>query len=103
MKNFVAGSAQRRLVHPSNTPKSPTKCGSYGKRDRATLIASRYTCRVPSTTTMTYKRFLLAAFVGVWIWAAIRPVARDDWWLENYLVFVFFPLILLLAHYFELS
>jgi len=52
---------------------------------------------------MTYKRFLLAAFVGVWIWAAIRPVARDDWWLENYLVFIFFPLILLLAHYFELS
>src|SRR5678815_5736446 len=52
---------------------------------------------------MTYKSFLLAAFVGVWIWAAIRPVARDDWWLENYLVFLFFPLILLLAHYFELS
>ena len=52
---------------------------------------------------MTYKRLLLAAFVGVWIWAAIRPVVRGDWWLENYLVFVFFPLILLLAHYFELS
>lgn len=52
---------------------------------------------------MTYKRFLLAAFVAVWIWAAIKPVFREDWLLENYLVFLFFPLILLLAHYFELS
>lgn len=52
---------------------------------------------------MTYRKFLLVAFVAVWTWAAINPVYRDDWWLENYLVFLFFPLILLLAHYFELS
>ena len=43
------------------------------------------------------------AFVAVWTWAAIRPLFREDWWLENYLVFLFFPLILLLAHYFKLS
>ena len=43
------------------------------------------------------------AFVAVWTWAAIRPLFREDWWLENYLVFLFFPLILLLAHYFQLS
>jgi putative membrane protein len=52
---------------------------------------------------MTYKRFLLVAFVAVWIWAAIKPVFREDWLLENYLVFLFFPLILLLGRYFELS
>jgi putative membrane protein len=46
---------------------------------------------------------LLVAFVAVWTWAAIRPLFREDWWLENYLVFLFFPLILLLAHYFKLS
>ncbi len=52
---------------------------------------------------MTYKRFLLAAFIAVWVWAAIKPVFRSDWLLENYLVFLFFPLILLLGRYFELS
>lgn len=52
---------------------------------------------------MTYKKFLLAGFVAVWTWAAIQPVYREDWLLENYLVFLFFPLILLLGHYFELS
>lgn len=52
---------------------------------------------------MTYKTFLLAAFVGIWSWAAIKPLFREDWLLENVLVFVFFPLILLLGRYFELS
>jgi hypothetical protein len=36
---------------------------------------------------MTYRKFLLAAFVAVWTWAAIKPVFREDWLLENYLVF----------------
>lgn len=52
---------------------------------------------------MNYRGFLLSVFVAVWVWAAIKPVFREDWLLENYLVFLFFPLILLLAHYFELS
>ncbi len=52
---------------------------------------------------MTYRRFLVVAFVAVWIWAAIKPLSRADWLLENYLVFLFVPLILLLEHYFELS
>jgi putative membrane protein len=52
---------------------------------------------------MTYIRFLLLAFVAVWIWAAIKPLSREDWLLENWLVFLFLPLILLLGHYFELS
>jgi len=52
---------------------------------------------------MIYTRFLLAAFVAVWTWAAIKPVFREDWLLENYLVFLFFPLILFLGRYFELS
>ena len=52
---------------------------------------------------MTYRRFLVLAFVAVWIWAAIEPVSQGDWLLENYLVFLFLPLILLLGHYFELS
>ena len=52
---------------------------------------------------MTYSRFLVLAFVAVWIWAAIEPVSREDWLLENFLVFLFLPLILLLGHYFELS
>lgn len=52
---------------------------------------------------MTYRTFLLAAYVAVWTWAAIKPIFREDWLLENYLVFLFFRLILLLGFYFELS
>jgi putative membrane protein len=52
---------------------------------------------------MGYRRFLLAAFVAVWTWAAIKPAFREDWLLENYLVFLFFPLLLLVGRYFELS
>jgi hypothetical protein len=40
---------------------------------------------------------------AVWTWAAIKPVLREDWLLENYLVFLFFPLILFLGLYFQLS
>jgi putative membrane protein len=50
-----------------------------------------------------YKLFLFLAFVAVWVWAAINPVDRHGWLLENYLVFVFVPAILLLGRYFRLS
>jgi len=50
-----------------------------------------------------YQIFLLIVFVAVWIWAAINPVYPHDWLLENYLVFIFVPLILLSAWYFKLS
>ncbi len=50
-----------------------------------------------------YHVFLIVAFVAVWIWAAIKPVFPHDWLLENYLVFLFVPIILLIGHYFKLS
>lgn len=50
-----------------------------------------------------YKLSLLAIFLIVWIWAAINPVYPEDWLLENYLVFVFIPIILITAFYFKLS
>src|SRR3989344_6650492 len=50
-----------------------------------------------------YQIFLLIVFIAVWIWAAINPVYPHDWLLENYLVFIFVPLILLSAWYFKLS
>ncbi len=43
------------------------------------------------------------AFLLVWIWAAINPLYRDGWLLENYLVFIFVPLILITGRYFKLS
>ena len=52
---------------------------------------------------MTYRGFLLVLFVAVWTWAAIHPLSRQDWLLENYLVFLFLPLFFVLGHYFELS
>ncbi len=50
-----------------------------------------------------YRWFLLFVFVVVWIWAAINPVYPHDWLLENYLVFIFVPVILVSAWYFRLS
>jgi putative membrane protein len=50
-----------------------------------------------------YHWFLIIAFVVVWIWAAIHPVFPHDWLLENYLVFIFVPVILILGRYFKLS
>ena len=53
-----------------------------------------------------YERFHLAlfgAFLAVWVWAAIDPLFRDDWWLENLLVFLGVPLIVGLGFYFRLS
>ncbi len=50
-----------------------------------------------------YKTFLIIAFLIAWIWAAINPVYPHDWLLENYLVFVFVPIIFILGRYFKLS
>src|ERR1041384_2057639 len=50
-----------------------------------------------------YLKVLLVVFVLVWIWAAIRPSDRHDWLLENYLVFIFVPLIIITGRYFKLS
>ncbi len=50
-----------------------------------------------------YRWFLLIVFLLVWIWAAINPVFPHDWLLENYLVFIFVPIILILGRYFQLS
>ncbi len=50
-----------------------------------------------------YHYFLLISFLIVWVWAAINPLFPHDWLLENYLVFISVPLILLSARYFKLS
>ena len=50
-----------------------------------------------------YKISLILVFLAVWIWAAIRPTYPHDWLLENYLVFIFVPIILISGFYFKLS
>lgn len=50
-----------------------------------------------------YQKVLAVVFVLVWLWAAWHPVFRHDWLLENYLVFIFVPLILIAGRYFKLS
>jgi putative membrane protein len=50
-----------------------------------------------------YYFVLIAVFVAFWIWAAINPLYFDGWLLENYLVFIFVPLILVLSYWFRLS
>lgn len=50
-----------------------------------------------------YLKVLLLVFVAVWVWAAINPLFPHDWLLENYLVFIFVPIIVLTGRYFRLS
>ena len=50
-----------------------------------------------------YQLFLILIFLIIWIWAAINPKFPHDWLLENYLVFIFVPIILILGRYFKLS
>jgi putative membrane protein len=50
-----------------------------------------------------YLKILILAFTAVWIWAAINPSYRHDWLLENYLVFIFVPIIIFTGRYFRLS
>ncbi len=50
-----------------------------------------------------YKWFLVATFLIFWIWAAINPLYRDGWLLENYLIFFFVPVIFICGRYFKLS
>ena len=46
---------------------------------------------------------LLVVFLVVWIWAAIDPLYRDGWLLENVLVVMLVPLIVFGGMYFKLS
>lgn len=50
-----------------------------------------------------YQTLLVLAFLAAWIWAATNPLFRHDWLLENYLVFMFVPIILISGRYFRLS
>lgn len=50
-----------------------------------------------------YQRVLLLAFLIVWVWSGIHPRFRYDWLLENVLVLIFAPIIVLLGRYFRLS
>ncbi|AMX03248.1 DUF2238 domain-containing protein [Microbulbifer thermotolerans] len=50
-----------------------------------------------------YHLFLLGLFALTWCWAAWEPLHPDDWLLENYLVFIFVPIILISARAFRLS
>ncbi|MFZ0486829.1 MAG: hypothetical protein WAL83_07510 [Arenicellales bacterium] len=50
-----------------------------------------------------YQKLLLTIFIVIWVWAGIAPKYRHDWLLENYLVFIFVPLIFLAGRYFRFS
>ena len=48
-------------------------------------------------------KILYIVYVLVWIVLAIDPVYREDWFLENILVFLFFPLLIFLDRKYQLS
>lgn len=53
--------------------------------------------------TDRYEKLQAGLFVLVWVWAAIAPKYRYDWWLENVLVIIFVPLVVWLGRYFRFS
>ena len=50
-----------------------------------------------------YQKTLMMVFALVWLWSAYKPKYPHDWMLENILVVVFFPAIILLGRYLKLS
>ncbi len=50
-----------------------------------------------------YRWSLAGVFAFVWVLAAINPVDRGTWLVENILVVLFALLLVVLAHYFKLS
>lgn len=50
-----------------------------------------------------YQKILFGIFVLAWLWAAYKPLIPSGWLLENYLVFIFVPLIFIFGRYFKLS
>jgi putative membrane protein len=52
---------------------------------------------------MKYKIFLLVIFLLLWIWGAIHPYNREDWMLENILVYIFVPFVIAVGSYFRMS
>ncbi|MCC2630214.1 MAG: hypothetical protein K0S38_23 [Candidatus Paceibacter sp.] len=50
-----------------------------------------------------YHLFLIIIFTIVWVWGAIDPIMREDWLLENILVLIFVPLVILIGRHFKFS
>lgn len=50
-----------------------------------------------------YPLIFLTAFSLTWCWAAWNPLHPDGWLLENYLVFIWVPIILVSGRFFRLS
>lgn len=50
-----------------------------------------------------YRGALVSVFALAWIWAAIEPIHRNTWIVENILVVAFAVILVLLGRYFRLS
>jgi len=48
-------------------------------------------------------KILLAVFIVLWIWLAINPLYRFDWFLENIVFIIFLPTVILSYYKFRLS
>ncbi|MBI2627139.1 MAG: DUF2238 domain-containing protein [Parcubacteria group bacterium] len=61
-----------------------------------TVLSARY-------LLSKFQLILFTAFNIVWVWSAVNPLFPHAWLLENYLIFFFVPIILLVGLYFKLS
>ncbi|MBI5645002.1 DUF2238 domain-containing protein [Candidatus Kaiserbacteria bacterium] len=50
-----------------------------------------------------YQKLLAVVFLAAWFITSINPVYREAWFLENILVFIFVPVLIVAAQYFKLS
>lgn len=53
--------------------------------------------------TQKFQQILLFVYFIFWIVFAISPVYRPQWWLENYLVFAFFLILIITYNKYQLS
>jgi len=66
-------------------------------------ISTANTNLTPYFRSKKFQQMLLVIYVIIWAVFAISPIYRPQWWLENYLVFAFFLLIILFYKKYQLS
>ncbi|MBI3258538.1 MAG: DUF2238 domain-containing protein [Ignavibacteriae bacterium] len=67
------------------------------------MISSAFTPITKSFLRNKFQVFLAFGYLCFWIFYAINPVWRPQWWLDNYLVFAFVALLILTHKKYPLS
>jgi putative membrane protein len=67
------------------------------------IISNANTTIKPDFRSKKFQQILLLVYLIIWIIYAISPTYRPQWWLENYLVFAFFLILIFTYKKYQLS